>query len=167
MHRRKPRLQMSINSRPLALGREVNEKGCGCFPGTERLQFPTTVAAAAATTSPQTPKLWRGEKMWRLPTSLRKAAQPQNASVFAPRAFRGCFIAGGFGHKCHTNLDRSHLMSEEAAAVHNRRLFAHCCRRASPRVWGLQQCGPCCPQESVGVWVSPPPHPTESTTQRA
>lgn len=152
MRRRKPRSQMSINLRPLALGREVSEKGCGCFAEAERLRFPTplssppppaTTTPTTTTTSSQTPKLRRGEEMWGLLTSLRKSENATGrASDFAPRAFCGCFIAGRLSHKCHTNLDSSHLMSVEAAAVLNRQLFAHCCRRVSPRVSSLHSAGP-------------------------
>lgn len=47
-------------------------------------------------------------------------------------AFCGCFIAGPLSHKCHTNLNRSRIMSEQAAEVHKRQLFPQC-RTVCPR----------------------------------
>lgn len=90
----------------------------------------------------------------------------ERVSVFAPRAFCGCFIAGQLSHKCHTNLDRSHLMSEEAAEVRNRRLFAHCCRRVSPRVWSLHSAGPVARRSRGFLGESTPPEPKARPKER-
>lgn len=157
VHRRKPRSQMSINLGPLALGREVSEKGCGCFPGAERLRFLTTP-------SPLHPHHHH------LPSDPEAAERredvgsshlsPESKNATERARFCGCFIAGRLSHKCHTNLDRSHLMSEEAAAVRNRRLFAHCCRRVSPRVWSLHSAGPVARRSPGFLGEStPPPNP--------
>lgn len=128
---------MSINLRPLPLGGEVNEKDCGCLPGGREPAVSDPATHPTTTTSPQTLQLWRDGGLL---TSLRKIGHARGEDT---HAFCGWFIAGRLAHKCHTNLDRSHLMFEEAAEVHNRRPFPQCCRRVSPpRVSGLHSAYP-------------------------